>query len=204
MGYIKNFKQVLHERIQEEIEDTVKGIDLFSVTEVDTETLTCTVKRLNMNQRYENVQIASLGIGNLKGSFMLPAVDDIVLVTFIQNSETPVIIGSIFDKYTNEPDNLPDVREDEYLISNQPNGAYIQLRDDNTITVKSVEGAKVRLKQSGGFKLFDKNNYGIESDGEGNISIFGDVTIFGDVNSLTDGNGDTVTSTNSKQEGDWN
>lgn len=208
-GYIKDLKKVLNEIIDDKLE-SMKGLDFYVVTGVNDD-LTCNIKKLNVNQQYDNVKIVGTGLGNLKGQIKLPDVNDIVIVSFIQNSEQPVILGSVFDTLTNTPDTKLTISSSEYFVNNKANGSFLLIDDENTITLRTPNGAKLRLKDDGEFKLFDGNDYGVQSDGSGNITIYGDLTIQGGVSDLKydDDNGSSITtksvySGNSKTNGTWN
>lgn len=168
MTYIKSLRKVINELIDDRIAN-IKSLDLFVVKAVNEETFTCDIERLNITGSYTNVFISSIGLGNVKGLMMLPSINDIVIAGFIQDSEQPVILGTLFDTFTNTPDNIPQIKQDEMLLIPKPNGSYIFIRDDNSIILKT-ETSKAKFN-SDGFKIFNKDNYGIECDSEGEVTI---------------------------------
>lgn len=200
MQYIKTLDRVLKEFIGRELEK-LKTIDLFVVKEVNEDNLTCTLERLNVGTLYENVELSGIGLGNGCGLFKVPEVGEILVCGYIQNSENIVILTSLFDTITNNPDNKPDVKRKELFLSNQINGATILLRNDNSIVIRATNGAKAKLESSGQFKLFNNQNYGIESNFDGKVVIYGDVEVYGSTN-FTDSEGGNV-SAGSKQIGNF-
>lgn len=180
MQYIKTLDRVLKEFIGRELEK-LKTIDLFVVKEVNEDNLTCTLERLNVGTLYENVELSGIGLGNGCGLFKVPSEGEIVVGGYIQNSENLVILTSIFDTITNNPDNKPDVKRKELFLSNQINGATILLRNDNTIVIRAANGAKAKLESNGQFKLFNSSNYGIQSDGN-DIIVYGNLIVNGNSN----------------------
>ena len=151
----------------------LRGIDLFVVTGMGEVDLTVNIKRITQTESFDNVEIMGVGLGNGKGQIKMPNINDVVLVAFLPNSVTPVVLGTLFDTYSSVKDTKLDVRTNEYFVNNKANGGYIHIDDNNNIKLISYNGAKVRLNNDGSFKLFNKDNYGIECDDSGNITIRG-------------------------------
>jgi len=133
VNMIKDLKKVVTEMIRNEIND-LKGVDLYVVTGMGDVSLTVNIKRITQNESYDNVEMLGLGLGNGKGQIKMPNINDVVLVTFLPNSETPIILGTLFDTYSSFKDAKIDVLRNEYFVNNRTNGAYIHINEDNNIT----------------------------------------------------------------------
>jgi len=168
---IINMKTFIKSMIEEQI-DSQRHIDLYKVTTVNPD-LTVNITRLNMNTSFDNVEMLGLGLGNGKGQVNLPDENDLVLVAFIANSHTPIVLGTLFDVFTPEKDNKLDVLKDEYFVNNKIDGGFIWITNKNDIILKTPNGAKIKLKEDGSFKLFSKTNHGIEVDASGDVTIRG-------------------------------
>jgi len=149
MKFIKSFKEVLKELIKEEIKST-KSLDKYVVTGVNVTTGNVNIKRLNFNLQYDNVQCAGLGMGNLKGQIMLPKINDIVLVGFVDNT-TPIVLGNLYDDFTSSPDNVLPIKQGEYIVSAKENGTYMHLKDDNSITFRCSDYRFINMDGSPSF-----------------------------------------------------
>ena len=172
INQLKDFKKVITELVDNRIAEQ-RGIDLYTVTGMGEVPLTVNIKRITQVESHDNVEIMGIGLGNGKGQIKLPNVNDVVLVMFIQNSETPIIIGTLFDIYSAEQDSKLDVLLNEYFVNNKENGGYIHIDNEDNVKIISHNGAKYRLNKDGSFKLFNKDNYGIECDASGNIILRG-------------------------------
>jgi len=113
------------------------------------------------------------------------------------------MIASIYDDFSLIQDNQVNMtNKDEMLLVNKAWGSHIRFLTDDMIIIKTKSGSKIKLNETTGeFKVFDKNNYGFQCDGNGNINIYGNVTFNGTVTGLTSATGGTVTGTNPKNPG---
>lgn len=173
--------KVLKGTIQGEI-GKMKGISIYKVTEVNTVNYTVNIRDLNFMQlEYTDVPIAGMNLGHYKGVMWLPEPDDLVLVLFLGGQNfRPFIIGSIFDIFTQIPDGIPTISRQEIFMTNKTFGSIIKINNLNEIELKVADstgnlanGARFKLKPDGSFKLFSKDNYGIECDASGNVTIRG-------------------------------
>jgi hypothetical protein len=163
-------RTLIAEMVRKELK-AVKPLDIFVVTGVDTVAHTLNIKRMNVNESYSSVAIVGLGLGNGRGQLKLPLVGDVVVAGFLANSETPVVLGTVFDVFSTVKDAKLDIRLNEYFVNNRTNGAYIHIDDANNIMLKTPTGGKLALLANGGLKLFNKDNYGIEVKADGDIII---------------------------------
>lgn len=128
------------------------------------------VTKLHNGESVEYVKIGGIGQGNYSGIIKTPKRNDFGLV--IEVNGEPFWVMNVLDVYTATPDRQPDIR-DSLIIQNKEAGSFIISTKNDNIAITTQTGGKVIFKKDGSFKLFDKNNYGIESDGNGNITIRG-------------------------------
>ena len=167
---LKNMKQILNDMIDERISN-LKGLDIYVVTGVNEDDLTLNIKRMNMNMSVDRVEMIGTGLGHGKGIIKLPSENDVVMVAFVQDSEKPYVLGTIFHVFSSVKDSKIDVKKNELFLNAQLNGSYVHIDADNNILFKTPNGAKLKLLESGGFKLFNSGNYGIEVDASGNMTL---------------------------------
>lgn len=150
-------KKVIREMIQEEVKKVAKrGIQIFKVTEVNKEEYTVNIRHLHFKKlSFNNVQMAGTGLGNAKGVMTLPNVEDFVIVSFYDEGTTPIILGTVFDKFSQNPDNIPGIELNEIFITNKENGAIIYINKDSEIIIsKDTDGSsKVVVKKDGTIKI---------------------------------------------------
>mgnify|MGYP001131169653 CR=1 FL=1 len=122
-------------------------MDLFVVKQVNTyETAdrteyTCDVIQLNGIQTYENVPVMSIALGNGRGFMCLPLEGDIVVVSFMNMTNSPVIVGSMFNQFSGDKsDNVLDLKKNEFVLINKINGAYIFANENDGIIIKNSLG----------------------------------------------------------------
>lgn len=177
-----------------------KYIFKIQVTDIDVDdnkTLISGVALVN-SREFSDIKLSGINIGNGRGIISFPKIGDICLVLNLFGEY--IYLASIYDEVTRIPDNQVVINKESMIFINKSYGSYIHFNDSDDIIITTKTGAKVKLLKDGTFKLFDKNNYGIQSDGNGNVTIYGDLTIHGDVSDLEAG-GDGVTSNNSKTSG---
>jgi hypothetical protein len=150
------------------------------------------ITSIQTEESYAEVPIMTQSAGHLKGFYVTYKPNDLVLVGWLDKT-SPIILGGINDDYTLSKDIVPLLKEAEALISPKTAGSYLIIKDDDSIklnntlggnvvidatgtTVTTPTGAKMKINLDGSFKLYTKDNYGIESDASGNITIRG-VTI---------------------------
>ena len=133
----------------------ISNIDIYQITNVNVEEQTYTIKQLNFNKVFENVEIIGQGLGHGRGQLTILNENDLVLVGFIVNSYTPYILGSIFNNFIPEQDYKIPIEQNEWLVIAQSNGAYIYIKNDNSIKLKNNNGVIV-LNADGTITM---NNY---------------------------------------------
>lgn len=176
-----NIYKILKGIIQKELA-LVKGISIWKVTEINKEQYTVNIRDLNFKQiQYTEVPLLGLGMGHWKGILKYPEVDDLVLVAFLGGTSLqPIVLGTLLDAYTQNPDGVIQIDANELFITQKTFGSIIFIKADNTIEMRVpdstgdlTKGARMRLSPDGSFKLFNKDNYGIECDSAGNVTIRG-------------------------------
>ena len=147
----------LYESVKNVVKDVLEyehGIDIYQVTLVNPTNYTVSVKQLNGYKSYNNVNIIGQGLGHGKGCLQLPEINDLVIVVFIKDSENPLIIGSIFNKYMSNRDAIIQINKNEWFINNRVNGGYILIDKNDNITLKNNNGY-FRLLADGRVKMND-------------------------------------------------
>lgn len=136
LNLVESYTQVLKGLIDEQI-NRKKGLDFFVVTGVNTSEHRVNIKKLNDDLSYDDAQYIGLNLGNAKGQIKLPDVNDVVVVGFIAGSEIPIVLGTVYDDFSQEKDNKIPLSQDEYLITNQENGAYVYIKQNNDVVIKT-------------------------------------------------------------------
>lgn len=180
-NWVKELRALINEQVAK-----LQTVQLYVVTGLNLGdnqqyNYTVNIKHPSRINAYDKVPIVGLGLGNVKGVMKLPAVGDWVLVAFI-GGETlrPFVIGTLFDSFTQSPDNIPVITDDQLLLVSKEAGSFISINKDNSIVIRSVDangspdnGARFRLNPDGSFKIFNKGNFGIEVDASGNMTLRG-------------------------------
>lgn len=177
--------KVIRALIQQEIAKS-KALQVFQVTDLNEETYTVNVRHTNLlNIAYNNVPLLGMGMGNFKGMYKLPSVGDFVLLAFFgDTSQNPVVIGTLLDQFTQTPDGMPIIADNEFLLVNSTFGSIIYISSVNDIILKASNGgdldagARFRLNHDGSFVLTNKDGYGIKVDTAGNVTISGVTVTF--------------------------
>lgn len=128
------------------------------------------VTKLHNGESVDYVKIGGIGLGNYSGLIKVPRINDFGLV--IEVNGEPFWVTNVLDIYTANPDKLPDIRE-AFILQNKEAGSFQIFTKNDNVAITTQDGGKIIFLKGGGFKLFDKNNYGIESDGDGNVTIRG-------------------------------
>lgn len=140
-------------------------------------------------ESYSNVPIMTFSAGHLKGLYVTYRPNDLVLVGWLDKT-SPIILGGINDDFTLSKDIVPALKESEALISPKSAGSYLIIKDNNTIKLNNTlggnitiddtgtmvftpTGAKIRINIDGSFKIYNKDNYGIDCDASGTLTLRG-------------------------------
>lgn len=183
-----NFVKLIKGLIEKAINERNIGASVWIVTSITSREndgyitdYRANIKHLDFKFSLDNVPMAGIGLGNMKGVLKYPDVGDFVLVNF--QGSRPYIIGTVFNDFADPKDNIPLIKLSELAIVQKEKGSLIIMKDNNDILIKAADslgnlnnGAKIRLNADGSFKLFNKNGYGIEVDSSGNMTLRG-VTI---------------------------
>lgn len=128
------------------------------------------ITKLHNGESVEYVKIGGIGLSNYAGIIKTPKENDFGLV--IEVNGEPFWVMNVLDVYTATPDKQPDIR-DSMIVQNKEGGSFQVFTKQDNVVVTTQDGGKIIFIKGGGFKLFDKDNFGIESDGAGNITIRG-------------------------------
>lgn len=203
-SYQNNFKDAIRGIANTEINRNM-FTDLYVVTKTYTyadkentsdkeiKEFTCDIKQMDGIQTFARVPIVSQGLGNGKGLMITPSKDDVVVVIFYGQTNSPLIIGSIFNSFmsggrykqgedgtpileeTGRDDDILDVGENEWVLLNKLNGAYIYVNSNNEILIKNTETESYNISGTDyteSFMLFKADgNIEIQcKGGKGNLS----------------------------------
>ncbi len=180
-----NFVKLIKELIESEIKKNNLGVSIWQVTDIKSReqdgyitSYKCNIKHPNFKYTLDDVSMIGIGLGHMKGIMKYPNVGDFVLVAFM--GEQPFILGTVFDFFSEPKDSIPLVKLDELLIIQKERGSLILMKDNNDVVVRASDengnfdnGARLRINHDGSFKLFNKENYGIEVDKDGNMLLRG-------------------------------
>ena len=120
------------------------------------------------NREISSTKYSGHRIGNGRGIIVFPKPGDVILALNILGEY--FYLTSVYDEYTSTPDNQVLSDKNSMFIINNDFGSYICLQESNDIILKTKDGAKVRLYNDGGFKVFNKSNHGLEMDSTGNLT----------------------------------
>lgn len=176
---LKPFLTEFRDLIREEIGKR-QYAQLAVVTGVNAETYTVQVKSSVRAIQYDNVPLLGLGLGNQRGVATLPKVDDWVMLIFLGgNNTTPFVAGTVYDSFSQTPDNLPPLEEGALLVTVQEGGTFVYLAPNGDYIVRTkgsngyTNGSRFRLNTDGSFKIQNGGGYGLECDSAGNVTIRG-------------------------------
>lgn len=152
MKQLIGLKDTIIQLIHDEISKVSQTTKLYVVTGINTDS-TVNIKDVTSKQSFDNISFVSHGLGNAKGQILLPDVGDIVYVSFIGGDlNNPVILGSMYDTFSQSPDNKMPISKNEYFISAKTNGSYIYIKSDGTVEIKTGSGL-FKFNDDGTFTL---------------------------------------------------
>jgi hypothetical protein len=162
---LNNLVKVLRTMIEEEITKR-RGLGYYIVTDVQEETYTVNIRHLNFQKlTYDNVPLLGIGLGNLRGVMNLPEVDDIVVAAFLDKSPYPVVLGSVFDTFTQSRDLLPEAKTGEFFLTNRRLGAIVFINQNNDIIFSSPDKTtKIKIKSDGDVEITSPANISINGN----------------------------------------
>lgn len=139
---VKVIKGISDERVADK-----RNMQIFVVTAIDFEDKVtglisdykCSVKSLVTKVQYDNCPIVGIGLGHFKGMLKYPEVGDMVLCAFLDGTPTPVVLGTVFDFFSQKKDTLPQIQRNEYFFTNKEMGAVLYITKDNEIIIKAPD-----------------------------------------------------------------
>ena len=178
-----SFAKRIKDMIQDQIARMNIGLSIWEVTDIQSKTedgyiteYKAQIKHFNFKYTLDNVPITGIGLGNGRGIYKYPNIGDFVIVGFI--GEDPFIVGTVPDYFTQTPDSSPLIKLNELIIIPNENGSLILFQDNNDIIIRTADsdgdldnGCKIKFGTDGGFKVFNKDNYGYECDKNGVVTI---------------------------------
>ena len=142
-------------------------------------TNSCDIQSIQTQEAYTNVPILGLGLGHLKGCYITFKSNDLVVVGWIDKN-SPVILGGINDNFSSNPDDIPQLKEGEMLISSNTAGSYLYMAEDGDIKLKNKSGPyleikntliKIGLLEGNQIIFYDSGNIYIQSPNNNHISV---------------------------------
>jgi hypothetical protein len=128
-------------------------LELFEITKYDSVNKKISIKRPYEKTEFDNVLIGGVGLGNNKGVIIGYEVGEYVLVLDMMGQY--VIVCSINNIFF-------------------PNKKDIQIWPlTKEIIIQTNALSRIKLKADGSFKLYNRENYGIECDANGNLILRG-------------------------------
>lgn len=116
-----------------------KGVvDLFQVISYNQTSFTCVIKRLNTQVFYENVPIMLQGASSEGGTITPPFNNSIVVCAFLTNEPTPIILGSLYNKFLSNPQESVTVKQGEFV--SKVGGSVIKQDLEGRVTINNEEG----------------------------------------------------------------
>ena len=170
--------------IQTVVKQQLPNLQIFKVTDVPYKTsgkitqAKLNIKHPNSGLQYDDVPMMGTGLGHLKGVYMYPSVDDFVIVGFL--GDQPIVLGSVNDFFTQTPDSVPQIEENEVIVVGKEKGQYIYLNNSGDILIKTVNGAKIKITEDNTFKIFNADDYGIECDASGDVTVYSNTVVKAD------------------------
>ena len=152
MRELISLKSAMLELIRGELKNQSQPSKLFVVTGINSDK-TINIRDMTSKQSFDSVQFVAPGLGNAKGQNILPAISDIVYVDFIGgDSGSPIILGSLYDTFSQSPDNKMPIVKDEYFVSAKTNGSYIYIKASGDVEIKTGAGTFI-LGNDGSFTM---------------------------------------------------
>ena len=109
------------------------------------------IKHINSSLQYDNVPITGVGLGHFKGLYNHPKEGDYVLVGWL--GEEPVVLGTINDFFSQTPDVIPPIKENELIMVGQERGQYLYMNENGDIILGTPDGANLKIGNNGEFLL---------------------------------------------------
>lgn len=196
----ESLTKIMEDLVENKLKE-FKGIDIYQVTEVQEEAFTVNIKHPNFKKYvFNNVPIASLGLGNFKGIMKLPEEGDLVVVAFLSGtSKQPIILGTTFNTSKFYSQAQPKIKAGEFLLVAQTKGSYIFLDSDNNIIIRAIDSsgnkrALVRINSDNTVEI-EADNIKLGSGGAGFARVGDTVEVSDPISGTLTG---TITSGSSK------
>jgi len=128
------------------------SLEMFEIVTYDETNGNIVARRLFEKNQITDIIVCSVGLGNDRGIAVGYEPGDYFIGAKINGQV--FLLNTIYNEYNP----IPDVKI---------------IPKSKEMIIKSNSGSKIKLSQDGSFKVYNSNNYGIECDSSGNITIFG-------------------------------
>jgi len=138
-------------------------------------------------------RLATVMAGSNRGSWLIPDVDDEVLVSFeAGDTRRPYVIGSLWNGQDSPPESMDGSGENNIKTLCSRNGVVITLDDSNgqeSLTLKTPGGQQVVLKDGpGAIEIQDSNGNSVKLESSGiTVNASANVTINGSMVKISAG-----------------
>lgn len=167
---IRGLKKMIIERIEKATTNLFIKVQVKEVYETDGR-LYIRANSLHNDEELFDVKLLSHGLGHARGIIAYPKPKDFGVIINILGEQ--FYIGSTHDDFTKFPDTQIPLSKDSMFLINNSFGSYICLHENNDIILKSKNGSKIKLGNDGSLKLFNKDNFGLDIDKDGNVLLRG-------------------------------
>jgi len=178
--FFKKIKEIIEKEMSK-----LKSIDVYQITGFNADTYTVNIKHPLQIKQYNNIPISGAGLGDFRGIMSHPNVGDMCTVGFLGKGQnpSPIVLGTLFNSFATNKDNIPQIKEKELLIRNDTLGCNILMNSDIIIKVPDStgnldNGPRLKMKGTGEFILINKGGFGIRCDASGKVTIAGTTVDF--------------------------
>lgn len=151
MGILKqgNLKDIIEEIARNAVQ---QNLEIWQVLAVDAATATVDIRHPALTQTVNDVPVAMIGAGHLKGIIKMPDEGDFVLVSNLVGRR--FVLMSIFDTFTSSPDQIPPIQAGEMMFINKSRGSFIKFDTNDNIIIKTASGnSEIRIKEDGTIEI---------------------------------------------------
>jgi len=168
--FIQRIKADINDRIEKAITNLFFKVRVTDIIE-DEGKKYITGGRIENSEQINRIKLTGIAVGNGRGVISLPRAGDVIVVMSLFGEY--FYVTSVYDEYSQSADNQIPVNENELMIVNKSWGSFVKMDASDNIILNTFDGAKIRVNKDGSFKMYNKDNYGIESNANGDITIRG-------------------------------
>ena len=179
MSMAKIINQFVKQKMSEMIAIDIGYVESVNTNGIESTDYMITVNVPDKNLSLENVPVLTNYVDDDAGHMVVPKIGQLCIVGFLSGqTEDVVCLGFIRRTYSAE---IVDKVTGKISLSAVKEAMQTGVADTNykirtvgrDIIFECKDGSKIRLNDDGSFKLFNKDNYGIEVDASGNMTLRG-------------------------------